>query len=271
MNRLTQPLLTAVFGVAVAAMLLDMLARGVFGTARPAEPIDDPPAVSRPTSPAGQASVAEDGAPLTAEVYDLAKLTPAQAAELDGKEAAFRVVITSASSNFDSGKDRREVYEVLPADDPKGTLWLFWRDAVRELQGEHVVRATLHIIHREGFTTDTVTVNAYTEYRLVDAVLGEATKQPDEPPALAQVYQLPAQYWQLDLSGKQAEAIGKVRAAYRGKIEELQRQIDALRAAEEMDTENVLTDDQKKALHKAASDKDKPATPAHEDKPSPKE
>jgi hypothetical protein len=245
------------------------------GRCRPTDlqraPIDNAPAVSCPTCPAGRAPLAEAGAVAADEVQDLAKLTPAQAAELDGKDAVFRVVITSASGNFDRGKDRREVYEMLPADDPQGTLWLLWRDAAHDLEGDHVVRATLHVIHREGLTTDKLTVKAYTEYRLVDAVLGEAMKQPDGPRALARADQLPAQYWQLDLSGKQVEAIRKVRAAYRGKIEESQLQIDALRAAEESNTESCLTDAQKNALHKAGADKDKPAGPAQEDKPSPKE
>jgi hypothetical protein len=43
MYRLTQSLLMAAIGIAFAAMLLDMLARGVFGPGSPAEPIDDAP------------------------------------------------------------------------------------------------------------------------------------------------------------------------------------------------------------------------------------
>jgi hypothetical protein len=126
MNPFTQPLLAAALRTAVAAMLLDMLARGVFGPARPVKPIDDPPAVQCPTCPAGQQRLAEMLVAEAVEVHDLAKLTPAQAAELDGKRALFRVIITSASGDTGKGKDRREYYEVLPDDDPQGMLWLVW-------------------------------------------------------------------------------------------------------------------------------------------------
>jgi hypothetical protein len=54
MQRLTQSLLMAAIGIAVAAMLLDMRTRGAFGPGRPTEPIDDPPAVSCPTGPAAE-------------------------------------------------------------------------------------------------------------------------------------------------------------------------------------------------------------------------
>src|SRR5439155_3163423 len=125
-----------------------------FGSGRPTELqpalIDDSPPVSCPTCPAGRARLA-DAAAESVEVHDLAKLTPDQAAELDGLAALFRVVITSASDDAGRGKDRREVYEVLPADDPQGTLFLLWRDAAHDLEGELTVRATLHVFRRPAF------------------------------------------------------------------------------------------------------------------------
>jgi hypothetical protein len=151
-------------GIAVAAMLLDMLARSVFGPARPVDPIDDPPSVSCPTCPAGRVPLAEAPAAAADEVHDLAALKPAKAAELDGKKALFRVVIDIAAGG--------DLYEVLPRDDPQGTLFLAKRrPGARDLTGEVTVRGTLHVVHREGFTIGKVKVAPYTEYRLADAEL----------------------------------------------------------------------------------------------------
>ena len=75
-----------------------------------------------------------------------------------------------------------------------------------------------------------------------------------DPPAPA----LPPHYDQLGLSEKQTDLIRKVAAAYRSKIDALQRQIDDLNKAEAQDLENVLTPDQKAALRNATTT-DKPA------------
>jgi hypothetical protein len=132
MFRLAQPLLAAAIGIAVAAMLLDMLARGVFGPGRPAEPIDDPPAVVLPACPPHQERLAEAASAEEVEIHDLAKLTPAPAADLDGTEALFRIVIASTSGDEDQGRDRREVYDVLLPDDRQGTLLLVPRGAAQD-------------------------------------------------------------------------------------------------------------------------------------------
>jgi hypothetical protein len=44
---------------------------------------------------------------------------------------------------------------------------------VHDLTGVHTVRATLHVIQREGFTSGPAKVTPHVEYKLVDASLVE--------------------------------------------------------------------------------------------------
>jgi hypothetical protein len=56
--------------------------------------------------------------------------------------------------------------------------------------------------------------------------------------------QLPRYYGKLDLNDRQKKTIYSLRAKYASKIEELQRQIDELKAQEKKDLDKVLTDAQ---------------------------
>ena len=74
--------------------------------------------VAYPTCPVNQSLLADAGlhavVPEVVEVHDLSRLSPADAAQLDGKGALYRVVI-------DGPRDRqgdRDVYEILPAERP---------------------------------------------------------------------------------------------------------------------------------------------------------
>jgi hypothetical protein len=60
------------------------------------------------------------GRPSLVELHDLAKLTPAGAARLDGMRALFRVVIDGPADR----QGRYDVYEVLPRGDPQGVMFL---------------------------------------------------------------------------------------------------------------------------------------------------
>ena len=61
----------------------------------------------------------------------------------------------------------RDVYEVLPENDPQGILHL---QAGPEAKGFMVVDATLKVIHHPRLVVGPVDVAAFMEYRLVDAV-----------------------------------------------------------------------------------------------------
>ena len=96
-------------------------------------------------------------------IHDLASLTPADAAALAGKRSRWRVTMAGPP-------DRRgqwDVYEVLPENDPQGILYL---EAGPEVRGFVVVDATLEVIHHPRPAAGPVSVAAFTEYRLVDAV-----------------------------------------------------------------------------------------------------
>lgn len=59
---------------------------------------------------------------------------------------------------------------------------------------------------------------------------------------------LPAQYGKLGLSAEQRTKVYSVQANYKKQIDELQKQIDALKTKEDTEVEAVLTADQKKKL-----------------------
>ena len=61
----------------------------------------------------------------------------------------------------------RDVYEVLPENDPQGVLYLA---AGPEAKGFVEVDAVLEVIHHPPIAAGPVRVAAFTEYRLVDAV-----------------------------------------------------------------------------------------------------
>jgi hypothetical protein len=164
MHRLSQSLLMAGIGIAGAAMLLDMAVRGL---GRPTElqpaPTNDAPLIACPTCPADGTRLAEAAAG-PHDVHDLATLTPDQAAALNGKTAFFRVVIDSTSSGVQ--------YDILPSGDPQGTLFLAKRrTGAQDLTGELIVRATLQVVRRKGFTSGMVKVASHTEYRLSNGEL----------------------------------------------------------------------------------------------------
>ena len=61
----------------------------------------------------------------------------------------------------------RDVYEVMPLDNPQGVLQL---EPGPDVRGVVVVDATLRVIHHPRIVVGPVDVKAFTEYRLVDAV-----------------------------------------------------------------------------------------------------
>jgi hypothetical protein len=83
-------------------------------------------------------------------------------------------------------------------------------------------------------------------------------KTKDKEPIIVKA-SLPRYFKQLGLSDKQKKMVYKVRATYAAKIDDLQKQIDALKDQEKADLDNVLTDAQKarlKELRAGASAKD---------------
>ena len=102
-------------------------------------------------------------APRAGEVQDLAALTPADAARLDGKRCRWRVTMAGPPDR----QGDRDVYEVLPENDPQGILQL---EAGPDVKGKVVVEATLRVIHHPQHVIGPVDVAAFVEYRLVDAV-----------------------------------------------------------------------------------------------------
>jgi hypothetical protein len=133
------------------------------GKPRPTEL--QPAAVVSPTCPAGQA-VADSGSPVIApevvEVHDLATVKPADAARLDGKRALYRVVIDGPR---DCQGDR-DMYEVLPRDDPQGVLFLA---AGPDAEGVLAIMAHLDIIRHPVHVVGATATQVFTEYRLVEA------------------------------------------------------------------------------------------------------
>jgi hypothetical protein len=91
-------------------------------------------------------------------------------------------------------------------------------------------------------------------------------KKTDKDPVIVKA-SLPRYFKQLGLSDKQKKSVYRVRAQYAVKLEELQRQIDALKEQEKTDLDNLLTDAQKARLKELRSGapakdneiKDKPA------------
>jgi hypothetical protein len=100
-------------------------------------------------------------------------------------------------------------------------------------------------------------------------------KNDDKEPVIIKAT-LPRHYRSLGLSDKQKKNVYTVKARYTAKIEELQRQIDALKAEENTELEKLLTDAQKARLAelRAGKDKDtkdKPAEPAEKPSVKPEE
>jgi hypothetical protein len=74
---------------------------------------------------------------------------------------------------------------------------------------------------------------------------------------------VPSYFGQVGLSTEQRESIYKIRGKHQPRIQELQKQIDSLRAEELRECETVLTDSQKQQLQQfraAAAAKKKQAT-----------
>jgi hypothetical protein len=83
-------------------------------------------------------------------------------------------------------------------------------------------------------------------------------KNTDKEPVIVKA-SLPRYFKQLGLNDRQKKQVFRVRAQYAAKIEELQRQIDALKEQEKTDLANLLTDAQKarlKELRSGTSSKD---------------
>lgn len=83
-------------------------------------------------------------------------------------------------------------------------------------------------------------------------------KKTDREPVIIKAT-LPRYFSKLGLSDKQKKSVYQVRATYAAKIQELQRQIDALKEQEKADYDNILTAAQKarlKELRLGASAKD---------------
>lgn len=83
-------------------------------------------------------------------------------------------------------------------------------------------------------------------------------KKTEKEPVIVKA-SLPRYFKQLGLNDRQKKQIYRVRATYATKIEELQRQIDALKEQERTDLDNILTEAQKarlKELRSGSSAKD---------------
>jgi hypothetical protein len=165
MPRDNRPWLVLLLSGVFLLLILVTVGPLAVGKPKPAELQPAAPVVC-PTCPAGQALLADAGTPVVTpevvEVHDLAALKPADAARLDGKRAMLRVII-------DGPRDRqgdRDVYEVLPCDDPQGVVFL---PAGPDAEGAMTVEARLvvirHLVHVVGATA----TPAFVEYRLVEA------------------------------------------------------------------------------------------------------
>ncbi len=73
-------------------------------------------------------------------------------------------------------------------------------------------------------------------------------KKGDETPPAKVKGQLPPNFGKLGLSTEQRQKVLRVRADYKGKIQELQQKIERLRAEQKEAEEAVLTPEQKKKL-----------------------
>jgi hypothetical protein len=135
------------------------------GKPRPTE-LQPAASVVCPTCPAGRALLADAGPPVVApevfEVHDLASLKPADAARVDGKRALYRVVIDGPR---DCQGDR-DMYDVLPSDDPQGILFLA---SGRDADDVLLVEARLVVIRHPVHVVGAVVTPAFVEWRLVEA------------------------------------------------------------------------------------------------------
>lgn len=85
----------------------------------------------------------------------------------------------------------------------------------------------------------------------IEATVGQektATQAAPAKVAKKPAGRLPAQYGKLGLSDEQRHKIYDVQAIYRKQIDELEKQIDGLKAKQKTEIEAVLTADQKKKL-----------------------
>jgi hypothetical protein len=73
-------------------------------------------------------------------------------------------------------------------------------------------------------------------------------KKPDNPKEPAAKGTLPANWKKLGLTDDQVKKVYRIQTDYRGKIDELQEKINALKKQERTDMEKVLTDAQKARL-----------------------
>ena len=102
-------------------------------------------------------------APAAVEVHDLAALTPADAARPDGKRCRWRVTMAGPPDR----QGDRDVYEVLPLNDPQGILQL---EAGPDAKGVLLVDAKLAVTRHPLPVVGPVCMADFVEYRLADAV-----------------------------------------------------------------------------------------------------
>jgi hypothetical protein len=102
---------------------------------------------------------------------------------------------------------------------------------------------------------------------LVSALMGVTYSQEkaDDTPKVRG--QLPAFYKKLGLRDDQIQKIYKIRAGYKGKLEELKRKMDQLKTTEKEDLEKVLTAEQLKRLRELRSGEKSPAREPEKTKP----
>ncbi|NQV24724.1 MAG: hypothetical protein HQ518_10175 [Rhodopirellula sp.] len=96
----------------------------------------------------------------------------------------------------------------------------------------------------------------------VESTVGQekaATKAAPAKVAKKAAGRLPAQYGKLGLSDEQRDKIYGVQATYRKQIDDLQKQIDALKEKQDTEVQGVLTADQKKKLEELLADAKKAA------------
>ena len=108
------------------------------------------------------------GTPQTKTVrtyYDLATLTPGDAARLNGKRAVYRLAIASLPEKYEG----QVLYDCETQDAVFRSVWLVGGQEVADVM---TVEATLRVIHHPRTVGDMGTVfEVFTEYRLIRAVV----------------------------------------------------------------------------------------------------
>jgi hypothetical protein len=91
--------------------------------------------------------------------------------------------------------------------------------------------------------------NAHAGTLLAQAGIPQKSPEVAEPSTRSRTRRLPAYYGQVGLSPRQRETIYSLQGAYADRIDELERQLESLKARRDQEIEAVLTPPQKARLH----------------------